>query len=440
MKVSRYNLYFPLEDRYVIYNTLTDSIMVADEELMLTASSLEGIDTSSIQSLLQCGIVVSDNTDEKAILRYRYYAAKYAADFISVLLLPTYACNLSCHYCPNPAHPVFMTPETTESVILFLKSLMKSTRCGVVLKLYGGEPLLNELCCRSLCETLSSFCRERNLPFLAAAMTNGTLLAHTKTEKLLTCLGAVHVTLDGFKPYHDSIRFYTDGGGTYEDIMKGLSLAREKAMRISVRVNTTSENLDSIRELLEDLKKRKFDEYEGFEIYFGPIAPKDECKHFKDDVSSQKFKDSTFALVSQVREIVKASAWKGKTRDIISDVRSVSKPELCQYQKAHTFVIGPHGKFYTCPAFAGDPDYCIGTLKDGTAEFTSLYYDMHTRDVMQLECADCEYMPVCGGGCPAAAYSQHKTVDSYYCGTTRESTESQMLSYLQYKYPDLFRR
>lgn len=442
MKVSQYNLYFPLKDRYVVYNTLQDTVAVVDEDLRecLTTSALENLDNGVIQGLLQCGVLISDDTDEKALLRYRYQAAKYSADFISVLLLPTFACNLSCHYCPNPAQPVFMDAETTRSVISFLESLMRSANRGIILKLYGGEPLLHADCCHILCEALSTSCQRRNLPFLAAAMTNGTLLTHKKTEKVLPYLGAIHVTLDGYQQYHDSIRHYTNGKGTYTDIMDGLSLARENGTRISVRVNTTAENMDSIKELLEDLKKRKFDEYSKFEIYFGPIAPLEECTYFKDDAPSQKLKKDTFELVPHLRHIVAATGWKGKTRDIVSDLRSVSKPELCQYSKAYTFVVGPSGKFYTCPAFVGDPDYCIGTLKEGTAEFTSLYYDIHTRDPLRLDCQDCAYLPVCGGGCPVRAYMRHNTVDAYYCGSTKELIQSQMLSYVQYKRPELFGR
>lgn len=442
MKVSRYNLFFPLKEKYIIYNTLEDTVAVADGDLkqILETQTLEDLGEDVKQSLLQCKIITSDETDEKAVLHYRFQVAKYSADFISVLLLPTLLCNLSCHYCPSPAKSVFMDAETTHRVTTFLKNLTQSANRGIILKLYGGEPLLHSDCCQALCEALSVFCQSKNVPFLAAAMTNGTLLTHKKTEGLLSYLGAIHVTLDGYQQYHDSIRHYSNGKGTYEDIMEGLSLAREMKIRISVRVNITAENLDSIKDLLEDLKRRKFDEYTLFDIYFGPIAPMEECNYFKDDASSLKFKEDTCELVPRLRDIVAATKWAGKTRDIISDLKNVARPEQCQYSKAYNFIIDPLGKFYTCPAFIGDPDYCIGALTDEGAEFTSLYYDIHTRDVTLLACQDCEYLPICGGGCPVRAHMRNKTVDSYYCGSTKELTASRMLLYLQHKRPDLFRR
>jgi uncharacterized protein len=440
MKVSRYNLYFPLENKYVVYNTLKDSTATIDEDLKecLATSTLASLSDQVRGGLLRCGIIVPDNTDEKALLHYQYQRAKYSADFISVLLLPTYQCNLSCHYCPNPGQPVFMSLETTRSTVLFLTNLLQVTNLGIIVKLYGGEPLLNEKCCLTLCEALASFCQERNLPFLAAAMTNGTLLAHEAVAPLLHSVGAIHVTFDGSQQYHDAVRHYRNGKGTYEDIMEGLSLAREKNVRISARVNITPENLYSVEDLLYDLKKRKFDEYEGFDIYFGPVIPLDECRYYEDDASSRKVKEKTYTLVPALRQIVKKAKWGGKTRDIISDLRGVPKPEQCQYSKAYNYVIDPLGKFYTCPAFVGDSNYCIGALNpDGSAEFTSLYYDIHTRDVMHLECQDCAYMPMCGGGCPVRACMRNKTVDSSYCGSIKELAESQTLLYMQYKRPDL---
>lgn len=440
MKVSRYNLYFPLKDKYVIYNTLTDTMMVADKELKesLTTATLESIKEDIKKALIQHGIIVADDTDETAMLRFLGQVAKYSADYISVLLLPTYSCNLSCHYCPNPAQSVFMDEKTTQNVIHFLTALVQSQNLGILLKLYGGEPLLNADCCLSLCTALSSVCQTRQVPFLAAAMTNGTLITREAVTPLLDYVGAIHVTFDGSQQYHDTVRHYRNGKGTYEDIMAGLSLARDKTMRISVRVNITPENLNSVEDLLYDLKKRKFDEYKGFDIYFGPVIPLDECKYYEDDASSLKVKEKTYALVPALRKIVKKVKWKGKTRDIISDLRSVSKPEQCQYAKAYHYVIGARGNFYTCPAFVGNEDYCIGTVYEGAAAFYPLYYDIHTRDVMHHECAACAYLPVCGGGCPARAYIQKKNVDTYHCGSTKELTESRMLLYLQYKRPDLF--
>lgn len=441
MKSSQYNVYFPLKGKYIVYNTLTDSIIAVDEELKtrLEMSNIEGIEPEMSQALLKCGILVSDDTDEKVMLRFQYQAAKYSSEYISVLLLPTYACNLSCHYCPNPAQPVFMNPETTQSVISFLKTLMRSAKRGVILKLYGGEPLLNPDCCFTLCEQLSSFCQRHNLPFLAAAMTNGTLLAHKKTEPLLPYLGAVHVTLDGDQVHHDTVRYYSDGKGTYQDIIEGLTLAREKNIRITVRINTTVENLDSVERVIKDLKKRKFDEYTKFEVYFGPIAPLEDCKFFEDNTRSQQFTNDIFELVPHLRKIVKTSNWKGNIRDIVLDLKSASKPEQCQYGKAYHYVIGPLGNFYTCPGFCGNPEHCIGALRNGSATFTPLYYDLHTRDVMQLECQDCEYMPVCGGGCPVRASIRTGTFESIHCGSVKELTRLRTLSYIQVTRPDLFK-
>ena len=441
MKNSLYNVYLPLEDKYVIYNTLRDSILVVDEDLKthLTSSNLESLDAAIIQALLRCGIVLPDDADEKALLRYRYQCSKYSSEYISVLLLPTYACNLSCYYCPNPGEPVFMSPETTQSVIIFLRNLIDSTNRGVILKLYGGEPLLNVDCCLHLCETLSLFCESRNLPFLAAAMTNGTLLSHKRTEKILPYLRAVHVTLDGSQSSHDNVRYYRDKTGTYEDIMEGLSLAQERNIRISIRINTSFENLSCIREVLDDLKKRGFSEYEEFEIYFGPIAQLEDCKYFEDDDLRLQFRENRFKLAPQLREIVAASGWGEKIRDIVSDIKDVSKPEQCEYGKSYHFIIDPLGKFYTCPGFCGNPDYCIGALdEDGNAEFTALYYDLHTRDATLTECITCEYMPLCGGGCPARAKIQEGTVEAVHCGSAKELTKPHILSYLQYKRPDLF--
>ncbi|MBU7025238.1 MAG: hypothetical protein HXS40_13835, partial [Theionarchaea archaeon] len=66
MKVSRYNLYFPLKGKYLVYNTLRDSILVVDEDLktLLEAQNLSDIPPDMGEALHACGIIVPDSLDE----------------------------------------------------------------------------------------------------------------------------------------------------------------------------------------------------------------------------------------------------------------------------------------------------------------------------------------------------------------------------------------
>ena len=77
---------------------------------------------------------------------------------------------------------------------------------------------------------------------------------------------------------------------------------------------------------------------------------------------------------------------------------------VCGAISLNSFVIGPDGALYKCWNDIGYSERSIGNLEKGiklTYKFVEwLSYDV----VMDLECKDCSFFPVCYGGCAAYKY------------------------------------
>jgi uncharacterized protein len=73
----------------------------------------------------------------------------------------------------------------------------------------------------------------------------------------------------------------------------------------------------------------------------------------------------------------------------------------CQVEITDSYVVNFDGAIYKCPAFIGREGFSIGHLESGLREDCDPY---HLTDWRNQECTDCEYLPLCFGGCRYMSY------------------------------------
>ena len=68
--------------------------------------------------------------------------------------------------------------------------------------------------------------------------------------------------------------------------------------------------------------------------------------------------------------------------------------------------IDPDLDLYKCITQLGQKAFSVGRIDErGEFAFDPAYNDFMARDPLTFkECAECAYLPLCGGGCPVAAY------------------------------------
>ena len=103
MKSSFYNIFFNIEDKYYIYNTLSTSILAVPQDVIshLKSNSIDNIDEHGLEILKKNGMVVKFDTNEGAIYEHYYNSIQYCSnpEELRLVILPTYNCNLQCSYC-----------------------------------------------------------------------------------------------------------------------------------------------------------------------------------------------------------------------------------------------------------------------------------------------------------------------------------------------------
>jgi len=78
----------------------------------------------------------------------------------------------------------------------------------------------------------------------------------------------------------------------------------------------------------------------------------------------------------------------------------------CEIHKTHAHTIGPEGSLYACPGFAGNVPEAIGHIDGRSDGLRRAAAARFAKIAAWEECDDCAFIPVCAGGCSAAAHTE----------------------------------
>ncbi len=173
---------------------------------------------------------------------------------VSILyLVLTKACTFRCRQCfqyerhredfPDLRPNLSMSEEIAYlGIDTFVRHIRESDDDGSDRQIYfyGGEPLLNwDIFKKSICY-VEGLQRKGDLPDLSlSVITNGSLINEEKAKFLADHGIAVGLSIDGPREKNDVYRMYSDGSGTFDDIMNALETLRryDVDVMLSITVN-----------------------------------------------------------------------------------------------------------------------------------------------------------------------------------------------------------
>ncbi|WP_432927914.1 radical SAM protein [Microbispora sp. CA-135349] len=297
-------------------------------------------------------------------LRERGLFAPPAYRSYSLTVLTSTNCNLGCAYCfqnteqdatggsrPPRIASSRLTSGTIGAILEFTRSRQAEAGLdGLVLMLFGGEPLLNPRACVELLE------RAGGLGLRWASMTsNGTLMTVPLARRLADLgLRDVQVTFDGDRPDHDRIRVRRTGGGTFDDVVAAMAaMTAATPIRCGIRVNVSHHNHEGIDALVERLG-RDLDP-SRCSLYFARVG----------DVGVGYGNDLAFSDDMAARFI----RWQRRALDLgftVPRPRAHTPCQACSYRDGrYGAVVNADGTLSSCWETAGKPEWRVGTVRDG---------------------------------------------------------------------------
>jgi uncharacterized protein len=150
----------------------------------------------------------------------------------TVLIKVASRCNINCTYCyvynmgdDNWSKlSKFMSNETIDGICVSLSEIKENQVLPFSIVLHGGEPLLlGNVRLNSLLEKIRKVLPES---YPISIQTNGVLISDELLDICSHYRVTVAVSIDGPQEIHDRYRISHSGKGTFDDVMKGLTILK----------------------------------------------------------------------------------------------------------------------------------------------------------------------------------------------------------------------
>ncbi|MBF0259034.1 MAG: 12,18-didecarboxysiroheme deacetylase [Desulfamplus sp.] len=368
-------------------------------------------------SKLYCSTVEPSDT-----LRYARHSGKLPSHLLQfssdkkpvVVWNMTRRCNLRCVHCYAQSEDISYDNELThEQSIAMIDDLAQFG--APVLLLSGGEPLVHP----RLAE-YAEYAVKKGMR--AVISTNGTLITKEKAKILKEIgLSYVGISLDGLEETHDKFRGIK---GSFQKALQGIRNCQEAGIKVGLRFTINKRNVHEIPgifDLLEDMNIPRACFYHL--VYSGRAS-----SIANEDLTHEETRKTLDLIMARTRDLHDRNIPKEiLTVDNHADgpylylkllnedpIRAAEVLELLQMNEGNN-----SGRGFGCISWNGDvhPDQfwrekCLGNIKD--RPFSEIWTDGNNEFLMKLKdkkkyvggrCANCKWLPICGGNFRARAES-----------------------------------
>ncbi len=423
MKPSRYNLFYPNGNGTVVFNSATGRwarVSGLDANL-LRMGLVDALSPSALKEVRAIGAVVAPSLDENACYDLRHKAALNEKTLALYVFAVTLACNLRCPYCfqREVSHQSCDRAACDRLVEAMKARTADDGTKAVGLWLFGGEPLLEFELCSYLLDRARDWAASSGVSLSATMTSNGVLFTKQILDRLAPHVDAVHISFDGPRDIHDSMRYGPRRTPTFERIVESIRMIAESRVKVQIRAQASIANIQSLGSLMEQLDREGILKLPGVSVGFGLVQKYSKC-------SGCESSNSYVPIGSEAeREYLSVTRAYGPQAERAS-------PQIVPcIMTLNSLCIDPEGGVYKCITLLGSREHRIGHVSSrGRFEFDQgRVDDYRRRDPLKFEqCRHCAYLPLCGGGCPTSALLEKGSYHHAYCGNRMQTADSRLRS------------
>lgn len=392
MKQSLYNNFIPLKTGGVLgYNSLKRRFAVFTNDPKTLLKESEASNNYSSQEYIRLkegGFIIDDTFDEYQQLLVEINATDFNTEAAELHINPTLDCNFRCWYCyEEHMAGSKMSEEVLEAVKNYLNKTIAQPLRHFRLSFFGGEPLLKfDSVCKPLIEEAAGLCAERGASFHTSFTTNSYLLTQDMADYLGRFSCGMQITLDGHREFHNKVRFAPGGIGSYDRIISNVAMLADVGVRVVLRINYTLGNLESVSEIISDLKAQNIVESNKIVIDFQRV-----------------WQDKHKGGNEKIKLLIKEYSRQLKEIGISYSLPDLHNPRVssCYGDKKNYICVNYNGDFYKCTARDFKPERRAGHLApDGTLVWEPGHREAWEKAKFSREiCRSCRIAPICLGGC-----------------------------------------
>ena len=438
MRYSKYNIFSKIRDseNHFIINLLSGNADILNNS---DAEKLEAIRKGDFQDkAFLCELVkkgyMSDELTEKSEFRKKYldFIDSREKDEVQIFFVANYSCNFACSYCyqdqyQNPGNE--LNSDVIDAFFRYIKIEFASRRKYITL--FGGEPLLSSPKQKDIIAYIINKSVDADLSL--CFVTNGYFLEEYIPILKKGKIREVQVTLDGTESVHNKRRFLKGGGGTFQEIVKGIDACLKENIDVNLRMVVDKENIANLSDLAQFAIDKGWTKSRHFKTQIGRNYELHHC---------QVSQDKLFDRISLYESIFEITRNHPHILEFYKPAYSVSKflaengelPEplfdscpACKTEWAFDYT----GNIYSCTATVGKKEESLGTFYPEITLKDKIIEQWESRDVTSIpECKECSVQLACGGGCGSVARNRNGVVCSPDCRPVQKLLELGFNAYL----------
>ncbi|MCP4203652.1 MAG: radical SAM protein, partial [bacterium] len=393
--------------------------------------------------------------DELDHLRERTDFFKQNDPFL-VTITTTMDCNFDCYYCYEDKDPEdYLSLERCDQLLEWIEEQIElKGHTKLYTDWYGGEPMMNRKAIDYLSEKAIALCEERGIGYSSAMISNGTFWPEDARDFVRrNRIRHVQFTLDGPPKHHNVRRGYKKGHeqevSSFDTVAQTIDRVLG-ATRVYLRINVDPGVGESALELVDFFAQRGWLHKDAHIYpYLAAIGPMTEhCGFIGTSEKFQRFQTEF--------DVIKDEFQKRISEHI--DPRGIEHLQIypstrrmnCAAVGENSVVFGPDGLMYKCGLDVGVSARAHDSLESASANggngssgngssspFVILNsqpelgedahpyseYDPFTHE----RCSQCQYLPVCLGGCPKTHFEHNE----YYLSRRSEYWEENFETLIQ---------
>ena len=263
MQYSQFNSIVPLEDKYALYNSYSNKVILIETDLkeLLNAAIEEGVDNLEevhpdfYHYLIENEFLIEQEVNEVEKVKMDSTRVDENPNMFFLTINPTMNCNFKCWYCYETHIKDSKLSDKTIQAICNHINIVFNTYPNLKdfkLSWFGGEPLLYyDTTVKPILEYAYKNFKNTKVNFYSTFTTNGLLI---NIDRIIDfkkySVNFLQITLDGFEEEHNNVRYISKNKGSFIQIVDNIILLAKNEINVTVRINFSENTLLNISKLL----------------------------------------------------------------------------------------------------------------------------------------------------------------------------------------------
>jgi len=381
----KYVLKVKLKDGKTILANLLNKCVIA-------LDSSEIAEPFNIKELRDLLFIVDDDYPEYKVYQHllSYNKRDLELDLFTKLhsytVLSTTKCNARCAYCYEKGivNHDDMDDSTLESLEKLIKMNWLANKKKVQIKMFGGEPFVNQ----RVFDKIFKFLASEGIEYTSDFISNGYLINDKLIKKMKDEWHTTNgqVTIDGTEEAYNRIKNYKGNPkhSPYKRVISNIHKLIDSGMYINIRINFDMSNCDDVinclKELVEEFKDKKH------------------CNIYTHHLEGHYTRDVLYKLEDEYRKQDEILGPRNKRYKRKKQIEDRIEDSVCMADSIESVIILPNGDLTKCEdlpldGYIANINTLVETMDQTDAKgiFIDKYLQYHSFD----ECKSCNLCPVC---------------------------------------------